>query len=83
MSESTTAVVAIKVGSAKQEVERHLTSTIEGDLQTLTDDALAPLRNSARLRKIYHVDSAADDPLKPISWNAQAFVIGNMALKGS
>ena len=77
-------IVAIKVGSDRSTIERHLLDNIKGSPTSLTDDALASMQDQARIRKIYRLEApkkgATATQLGP---EAEAVIIGSMALKGS
>ncbi|TKA65965.1 hypothetical protein B0A55_09575 [Friedmanniomyces simplex] len=75
VSETTNHILAIKVGGDQAQVEEHLRQHVEGQMVAFTDGALAGMRDESRIRKAYKVDIA--------SVQADAFIIGSMALKGS
>ncbi|KAK5709799.1 hypothetical protein LTR17_019469 [Elasticomyces elasticus] len=75
VGESTKDLVAIKIKSDASRIQQHLQQHIQGQIVPFTDETLASLRDEARLRKAYKVDSASNE--------AEAFIIGSMALKGS
>lgn len=61
----------------------HLTSSVEGTPAAFTDDAFATIRDDARIRKIYRLDQPKKGESAVLGKEAEAFVIGSMALKGS
>lgn len=69
--------MAIKVGgsdvSAKN-VEDHLLQHVEGTPVAFTDKILGEMRDEARLKKVYKIESVD---------GAEPYVLGSMALKGS
>ncbi|EME46851.1 hypothetical protein DOTSEDRAFT_78978 [Dothistroma septosporum NZE10] len=77
-------IVAVKVGGHRAAVEAHLLDNIQGTPQTLTDDHLAATRDVARIRKIYRLDAPKKGDAAPLlSAEAEASVLGSMAVKGS
>lgn len=77
-------IVAIKVGGDAAKIEAHLTKHVEGQMTPLTDDVLASLHDSARIRKIYKLEAPKKgQPPGFLGADAEAFVLGSMALKGS
>ncbi|KXS96444.1 hypothetical protein AC578_3227 [Pseudocercospora eumusae] len=77
-------IVAIKIGSDSSTVERHLLDNIKGSPTSLTDDALASMHDQARIRKIYRLEAPKKGATAtPLGSEAEAFIIGSMALKGS
>jgi len=64
----------VKVGGDASQIEEHLKKHVEGTRVSFCDSELAGMRDEARLRKLYKVESANHE--------AEAFVIGSMALKG-
>ncbi|KAK0258073.1 hypothetical protein LTR91_018616 [Friedmanniomyces endolithicus] len=75
VSETTTEILAIKVGNDKMQVEEHLRKHVEGHVVPFTDELLTSVRDEARIQKAYRVERSSDQ--------ADAFIIGSMALKGS
>ncbi|KAK5712780.1 hypothetical protein LTR15_011772 [Elasticomyces elasticus] len=75
VGETTTNIVAIKVDSNTFRIQEHLQKHVQGQIVPFTDETLASLRDEARVRKAYKVDQAGPE--------AEAFIIGSMALKGS
>jgi EKC/KEOPS complex subunit CGI121/TPRKB len=77
-------VVAVKVlKSPDQSVSEHLTTNVQGEPVALTDEALASVKDDARIRKIYRLDQPKKGESAVLGKEAEAFVIGSMALKGS
>jgi EKC/KEOPS complex subunit CGI121/TPRKB len=77
-------VVAVKVlRSPEQSVAEHLAENVRGELVALTDEALASVRDDARIRKIYRLDQPKKGECTVLNKEAEAFVIGSMALKGA
>jgi len=75
VSETTTEILAIKVGNDQMQVEEHLRRHVEGQVVPFTNETLTGIRNEARIQKAYRVEISSDQ--------ADAFIIGSMALKGS
>lgn len=71
-------VLAIKVGGDAEVIDRHLRDNVEGELVTFTDDNLTAMSDSGRLKKVYKIDPTAAGKIE-----AEAFILGSMALKGS
>ena len=69
--------------SPEQSVAEHLTTSVQGDLVALTDEALASVKDDARIRKIYRLDQPRKGEPAVLGKEAEAFVIGSMALKGA
>ena len=83
ISDDSTNILAIKVGAEASQVESHLRQYDEGDSSVFSDEVLAQLCDSARIRKIYRVDMTQKDDPETVRKEAEAFVLGSMALKGS
>lgn len=88
IQDSTRSVVAVKVLGAGEEarveeVEAHLRANVQGEVRELTDEALAKVRDEARIRKVYRVEQPKKGETGVLSKEAEAFVLGSMALKGS
>lgn len=85
IQDSTRNLVAVKVlGDARvEEVEAHLRANVQGEVRELTDEALAEVRDEARIRKVYRVEQPKKGEIGVLSKEAEAFVLGSMALKGS
>ena len=84
IQDTSTHVVAVKVlKSPEQSVAEHLTTNVQGDLVALTDEALASVKDDARIRKIYRLDQPRKGEPAVLGKEAEAFVIGSMALKGA
>ncbi|KAK4903127.1 hypothetical protein LTR27_000055 [Elasticomyces elasticus] len=75
VGESTKDIVAIKVDRDASRIQRQLQGHMHGEIVPFTDETLASLRDEARIRKAYKVDQAGPE--------AEAFIVGSMALKGS
>lgn len=75
IGESTQHILAIKVGGVADQVERHLLKQVQGKVAPFTNDELHEIQDAARIKKAYK--------LSEISLNAEPYVIGSMALKGS
>lgn len=75
ISDTSTSILAIKVGGDASLIAAHLRKHVEGDPVGFTDGTLTKLCDPGKTRKIYRVDATDVD--------AGAFVIGSMALKGS
>lgn len=76
-------IVAIKVGGAEHEIKQHLLATVQGAPAALTDDALVTMLDAARIRKIYRLEAPKKGSTAQLGKEAEAFIIGSMALKGS
>ncbi|KAI7219054.1 hypothetical protein KC333_g3190 [Hortaea werneckii] len=77
VNDSTKDVLAIKVGGSDvdaENVEHHLLQHVEGTPVAFTNEILAEMRDEARLKKIYKIESVD---------GAEPYVLGSMALKGS
>lgn len=84
IQDTSTHVVAVKVlKSPEQSVAEHLTTNVQGELVALTDEALASVKDDARIRKIYRLDQPKKGESAVLGKEAEAFVIGSMALKGA
>ena len=71
-------ILAIKVGGDPDAVHKHLCENVEGELVSFSDEALGDMSDPGRLKKVYKIDAnAAGRP------EAEAFILGSMALKGS
>lgn len=68
-------ILAIKVGGVAAQVEEHLLKHVEGRLAPFTDDELRNIQDGDRIKKAFK--------LNEISPNAEPYVLGSMALKGS
>ncbi|KAK5679027.1 hypothetical protein LTS10_008682 [Elasticomyces elasticus] len=75
VGESTKDIVAIKVDRDASRIQRQLHGHMDGEIVPFTDETLASLRDEARIRKAYKVDLAGLE--------AESFIVGSMALKGS
>jgi EKC/KEOPS complex subunit CGI121/TPRKB len=69
--------------SPDQSVAEHLTTNVQGEPVALNDEAIASVKNDARIRKIYRLDQPKKGESAVLGKEAEAFVIGSMALKGS
>ena len=77
ISDDSTNVLAMKVSGDPAEIEAHLKQFVEGELVPLTDEVLVGMCDLGRIRKLYRVDAGSARK------DAEAFVLGSMALKGS
>lgn len=69
--------------SPDQSVAEHLTTNVQGGIFALTDETLASVKDDARIRKIYRLDQPKKGESAVLGKEAEAFVIGSMALKGA
>ncbi|CAK4034357.1 EKC KEOPS complex subunit [Lecanosticta acicola] len=76
-------IVAVKVGSDRETVEKHLFANVQGNASQLDDETLASLHDAGRLRKIYRLDAPKKGEALVLGNEAEAFTIGTMSLKGS
>jgi EKC/KEOPS complex subunit CGI121/TPRKB len=76
-------VLAIKVGGDAAAVEAHLKENVHGDVVAFSDEVLSQMSDSGRIRKIYRVDVQSEGEVNVSGKEAEAFVVGSMALKGS
>ena len=77
-------IVAVKVGAEPAQVGAHLKANIEGEIVAFSDDELAKMTDQGRIRKIYRVElPKKGETLEQWKHEAEAFVVGSMALKGS
>lgn len=84
LQDTSTHLVAVKVlKNADDSIAEHLTSNVQGDPVALTDEALAAVKDDARIRKIYRLDQPKKGETTTLGKEAEAFVIGSMALKGA
>lgn len=85
ISEDSKHVLAIKVGDGASQIEAHLTEHVKGDIVPFTDDSLAAICDYARIRKVYKCGdmTKGGQPDADKIKEAEAFIIGSMALKGS
>lgn len=84
IQDDTKTILAIKVGGDEAAVRQHLLSHVEGTAVPLTDEALAHLHDAARIRKIYRLDAPKKgEAAAQLGKEAEAFIVGSMALKGS
>jgi hypothetical protein len=75
VSDTSTNILAIKIGGDRGQIEQHLIHSMEGEVVPFSDENLAELRNDDLIRKIYKVDATGHD--------AEVYIIGSMTLKGS
>ena len=75
--------MAIKLGGDVSQIESHLTQNVQGSSATFSDEVLADICDFSRIRKIYRVDASAMGMEEATRKEAEAFVLGSMALKGS
>jgi EKC/KEOPS complex subunit CGI121/TPRKB len=64
-------------------VEAHLRQNVRGDVVAFSDEVLSQMSDPGRIRKIYRVDLQSKGDDKVSGREAEAFVVGSMALKGS
>lgn len=84
IQDESTSVVAVKVlNSSEESFAEHLLQNVEGSPVTLTDDALAAIKDDARIRKIYRLEQPKKGESAVLGKEAEAFIIGSMALKGT
>ena len=77
-------MVAVKVlKNPDQSVADHLIANVQGELVALTDEALSSVKDDARIRKIYRLEQPKKGESAELGKEAEAFVIGSMALKGA
>jgi EKC/KEOPS complex subunit CGI121/TPRKB len=69
--------------SPEQSFAEHLANNVQGEAVAMTDEALASLKDDARIRKIYRLDQPKKGESAVLGKEAEAFVIGSMALKGA
>ena len=69
------------MGSDAGAIEAHLKQNVRGEPVEFTDERLATMRDAGRIRKVYRVnlEIRKSDTEK----EAEAFVLGSIALKGS
>ena len=86
IQDTTTNILAIKVSNDAEKVQSHLQQYIEGTLVEFSDQTIAGMSDPAKIKKSYKVDlsqlSNKDGPDQARS-EAEAFILGAMALKGS
>jgi EKC/KEOPS complex subunit CGI121/TPRKB len=82
IQDESTSVVAV-LNSPEQSFAEHLLQNVEGSPVTLTDDALAAVKDDARIRKIYRLEQPKKGESAVLGKEAEAFIIGSMALKGT
>ncbi|PPJ50043.1 hypothetical protein CBER1_06802 [Cercospora berteroae] len=83
VQDSSSNIVAIKVGGERSTIEEHLVQNVQGKPTTLSDESLAIMHDPARIRKIYRLDAPKKGEALQLGKEAEAFIIGSMALKGS
>jgi EKC/KEOPS complex subunit CGI121/TPRKB len=71
------------LNSPEQSFAEHLLQNVQGNPVTLTDDALAAVKDDARIRKLYRLDQPKKGESAILGKEAEAFIIGSMALKGT
>lgn len=81
ISDDSKNLLAIKVGGDAIETESHLKENVKGEPRAFTDQAMLDLCDPERLRKVYRVNLKKDD-VSALE-EAEAYVLGSMALKGS
>ncbi|KAK5122959.1 hypothetical protein LTR85_003524 [Meristemomyces frigidus] len=75
VAEASKHILAIKVGGDDASVGEHLKNNVKGSMVPFTDQQLAKMQDESRVRKVYKIDAMGKE--------AEAFVVGSMALKGS
>lgn len=78
LADDSSNILAIKVAGVPEAVDKHVRENIDGDLVSFTDGTLAEMSDPSRLRKVYKIDANATGRQE-----AEAFLLGSMALKGS
>ena len=68
---------------AEQSFAEHLATNVQGEAVAMTDESLALVKDDARIRKIYRLDQPKKGESAVLGKEAEAFVIGSMALKGA
>lgn len=81
IQDGTINILAIKVGGDAEEVQSHLLQHVEGTAVEFSDETIAGMCDAARVKKTYKVDVASGS--ETARKEAEAFVLGAMALKGS
>ncbi|KAK5130271.1 hypothetical protein LTR08_002272 [Meristemomyces frigidus] len=76
VGETSQHILAIKVGGDFTKIEHHLLKNVEGTPVPFNDEQLAEMQDESKLRKVYRIDTTSRT-------EAEAFVVGSMALKGS
>ena len=76
VSETSKHILAIKVGGNFTHIEEHLTENVKGTRVPFTDSQIAQIQDESRLHKVYKIETASRA-------EAEAFVVGSMALKGT
>ncbi|KAF9585492.1 hypothetical protein BGW38_002151 [Lunasporangiospora selenospora] len=74
ISESTTSLVAIKIGGEAEEVMEEMSKTVDGNLVSFSK--LDQEKDIEKLRKYYKIDPKAKDDKTILNW-----IIGAMAMK--
>jgi EKC/KEOPS complex subunit CGI121/TPRKB len=64
-------------------VGAHLEQNVQGEVVSFTNEHLASFRDDARIRKLYRIDAPKKGESTVLGVEAEAFVLGSMALKGS
>jgi EKC/KEOPS complex subunit CGI121/TPRKB len=86
IQDSTTNVLAIKVGGEAENVQSHLMQHVEGTPVEFSDGVIAGMCDAVKVKKIYRVDLqdlTRKGDAETAGREAEAFVLGAMALKGS
>jgi EKC/KEOPS complex subunit CGI121/TPRKB len=86
IQDSTTNVLAIKVGGEAENVQSHLMQHVEGTPVEFSDGVIAGMCDAVKVKKIYRVDLqdlTRKGDAETARREAEAFVLGAMALKGS
>lgn len=71
------------MGKDASQVEQHLRKHVEGVLVAWTDEKLAEIHDAVRIRKIYRLEAPKKGGSVVLGKEAEMYVIGSMALKGS
>ena len=83
ISEDSTNVLAIKVGGDAAQIEAHLMQHVHGEMTAFSDEAVAELCDPGRIQKIYRVDLRQKGDVEVTRKEAEASILGSIALKGS
>jgi EKC/KEOPS complex subunit CGI121/TPRKB len=86
IQDTTTNILAIKVSDDAESVQSHLQQHVEGTLVEFSDQTIAGTSAPAKIKKIYKVDISQPsnkDGAEKARAEAEAFILGAMALKGS
>jgi EKC/KEOPS complex subunit CGI121/TPRKB len=97
VSPTTTSLLIIKISTPSaqvtaQQIQEHLTKSIEGKQVPFEDDVISKLTDLARIKKIYKLNAAGRGGKKETAGGVteteerkelEIFVLGSMALRGS